>query len=314
MNAAYRQLTIFQSLMNGQLITKSELVAQFAVNPRVIQRDFSQLKQFIADQQLPYQLAYHRGLGGYQLTSQQDDLSKQTILVLIKVLLASRSLTKIELDQTITGLLKLIKPADRQAIEPIIKNEQFHYIPVHHQKPLLQLIWQFSQLILKKQTITIHYQRQHGEIVERTILPEAIICSEYYYYLISYNAKYQSNLFYRIDRIQDWHLADEVISRTYAQRFEDGPLRQNTHYMQPGKLTTIQFEFWGIVEAALDRFPNATIKARYPKRGSVLIETEAYDRGALMWLFSQGPLVKVVAPTDFVAMVKASLNESLKRN
>jgi len=81
MNAAYRQLTIFQSLMNGQLITKSELVAQFAVNPRVIQRDFSQLKQFIADQQLPYQLAYHRGLGGYQLTSQQDDLSlKQPII------------------------------------------------------------------------------------------------------------------------------------------------------------------------------------------------------------------------------------------
>lgn len=45
MNAAYRQLTIFQNLMNGQLVTKSELVTQFAVNPRVIQRDFSQLKQ-----------------------------------------------------------------------------------------------------------------------------------------------------------------------------------------------------------------------------------------------------------------------------
>ena len=146
-------------------------------------------------------------------------------------MLASRSLTKSG-DQTITGLLKLIKPADRQAIEPIIKNEQFHYIPVHHQKPLLQLIWQFSQLILKKQTITIHYQRQHGEIVERTILPEAIICSEYYYYLISYNAKYQSNLFYRIDRIQDCILPMKSLVGL-MRSVSKTVLRQNTHYMQP---------------------------------------------------------------------------------
>lgn len=309
MNSTYRQLTIFQRLTSQQTLIKADLAQEFGVDPRAIQRDMSQIKQFMADQQIVGTLSFSRKLGGYHLITDQDVISNQIILVLAKVLLASRALNTAELKRTINGLLNLIKIEDRHAIEPLIKNEIFHYIPLQHQKNILNSIWQFSQFITKKQTLIIQYQRQHGEIVERTILPEAIIFSEYYFYVISYNARYQNSLFYRLDRIQDWHPADEQIQRTYAQRFEEGELRKTIQYMQPGKRISLQFEFTGIVEAALDRFPTAKIKTRSPEKGSVLIEAETFDKGAMMWLLSQGAMVKVVAPQSFVDLYKAEIRK-----
>ncbi|RRK09586.1 WYL domain-containing protein [Lactiplantibacillus garii] len=310
MNAAYRQLTILQLLLSDHLVIKTALADQFEVSPRAVQRDISQVKNFIADQQLPYQLVYRRKLGGYQLVSAQGNVSKQVVLVLVKILLASRAVTTTELHQTITGLMNLLPQPERREIQPIIKNETFYYQPVHHGKPLLKLIWELSQLIIHQTTIDIDYRNAHDQIETRTILPQAVIFSEYYFYVVAYSAKYHANRFFRIDRIFDYHRAHQPLTRNRAQRVEDGELRHVIHYMQPGEKMTIRFEFSGIVEAALDRFPTAKVLKKFPD-GRVLIETEAFDRGAKMWLLSQGPLVKVVAPASFVKDVQASLQATL---
>lgn len=313
MNAAYRQLTIFQALMTSHIVSKADLATQFRVSPRVIQRDLSQIRQFIAEQHLFYELVYRRQLGGYQLITTQTTISKQAILVLIKIALASRALTHAEMTQTIDGLLALISPKDQSEITPIIKNERFYYQSLQHEQPLLALIWQLSQYITQKQAITITYQRQHRDLVTRTILPASIIFSEYYFYVIAYNPKYQHNLFYRIDRIRHLQTTSQTIARQRGERVEEGEMRQYLQYMQPGKKITLQFKFWGIPEAALDRFPTAKITARYPDEGAVLITTTTFDTGAKMWLLSQGANVQVLAPQDFVADIQTELNQMLAR-
>ena len=313
MNAAYRQLTIFQSLMTGHLVKKQALADQFHVSPRVIQRDFSQIRQFIAEQHLFYRLTYRRQLGGYQLSTTQATVSKQAILLLIKIALASRALTKAEMTQTIDGLLRLISPEDQSEIKPIIKNERFYYRPLHHDQPLLNAVWQLSQFITHKQPVTITYQRQHGELVTRTILPAAIIFSEFYFYVIAYNPRYQQNLFYRVDRIRHLQTTTQPIPRSRAERVEEGELRQFIQYMQPGQKINLQFKFWGIPEAALDRFPTAKITARYPDEGAVLITATTFDTGAKMWLLSQGANVQVTAPQEFAASMRAELQRMLAR-
>lgn len=312
MNAAYRQLYIFQQLLSDHVVVKEQLANQFAVTPRVIQSDLSQLKSFIHEQQLFYELTYHRRLGGYRLDVTQDSISKQAILVLIKVLLASRSLTKTETDQTINSLLNLIPKPEQREILPIIKNERFHYRPVTHGKPLLTLIWQFSQFIEHHVTVDIRYRNQLDQVNQRTILPQAIIFSEYYFYVVAYSKTYRANRFFRLDRIQAYTPSQERLTRSRAQRFEDGELRQYIHYMQPGEKMTIQFEFRGIVEAALDRFPTATLKARYPERHSVLIEADVFDKGAKMWLLSQGALVTVTSPAKLVTDISETLRQALQ--
>jgi len=313
MNAAYRQLYLFQLLISDHVINKQTVATHFNVTTRAIQRDISQIKDFITDQQLPYQLIYSRQLDGYQLLTAQDQISKLVILVLIKIVLASRSLNQVELHNTVTSLLRLI-PKDEQAeIKPIIKNELFHYQPVHHQQPLLKLIWTISQLISEQQTIDIDYRNSHNQTETRTILPQAIIFSEFYFYVVAYSAKYQANRFFRLDRIFDYRVATQKIHRSRSERVSDGELRQYIHYMQPGGKITIRFEFSGIVEAALDRFPTAKVITEASTSTKVLIEAEVFDTGAMMWLLSQGPRVRVVSPDSFVRKMRASLVETLEQ-
>lgn len=312
MNAAYRQLYIFQQLLSNHVVTKLKLSNQFSVTPRVIQSDLSQIKTFIHEQHLFYKLNYHRQIGGYRLDITQDSISKQSVLMLFKVLLASRALNRKEIHQAIGSLMNLLPSPERQEIEPITKNEIFHYAPVTHGKPLLSIIWQFSQYIISKATIDIRYCNQLGQISSQNILPQAIIFSEYYFYVVAYSQKYRANRFFRLDRIQAYKASHEHLTRTRSERFEDGQLRQFIQYMQPGERMIIQFEFRGIVEAALDRFPTATIKARYPERHSVLIETDSFDKGAEMWLLSQGPLVTVKYPSKLVQNITNSLNQTLQ--
>lgn len=100
------------------------------------------------------------------------------------------------MNATIDGLLTLVTPTSQQEILPIIRNEQFHSLPVHNNQPLLRIIWQFSQFIIKKQSVKISYQRQRGEYKKYTILPEAVIFSEYYFYIIAFNPEGKGNRFF----------------------------------------------------------------------------------------------------------------------
>jgi len=323
-----RQLYIFQSLLTGHTLNKQDLAERFNVTERVIQRDVSDIKAFLANENLHQSIRYSRARHGYQLMTDQHELSAQEIVVLAKILLASRAFPKAELDQMITGLLHLIKADDRQAVEPIIKNEAFLYVPVHHGQPLRQRLWDFSQAIRRHQTLQLSYTRRDRQQVTRTVLPEAIIFSEYYFYLASYNETYHSTLFYRADRIQKYRVAETKITRTRAQRFEDGEFRKRIQFMYPGPATTITFQFWGIVEAALDRLPTGKVTHRWhadgteeplpddekqrnvqPKNGgSVTIEAEVFgERGVMMWLLSQGALVKVLSPQSLVDHLKTEL-------
>lgn len=306
MNAAYRQLYIFQRLLTDHVVNKLALADHFNVTPRAIQRDLSQIRDFIIDEQLFYQLVYHRRLGGYQLETTQASVSKPVVLAIIKILLASRSLNTTEMTKVTDGLLALVSKTEQLEIQPIINNERLYYQPVHHDKPLLTRIWQLSQFIIHQTTISIDYRNRYNTIESRIILPQAVIFSEYYFYVVAFSEKYQTNRFFRVDRIFDLHPANQQLSRSRAQRVEDGDLRRYLHYMQPGKKITLRFEFTGIVEAALDRFPTAKVLQRFAD-GKVLIEATAFDTGASMWLLSQGPRVKVLSPASMVQTMKASL-------
>ena len=82
--------------------------------------------------------------------------------------------------------------------------------------------------------------------------------------------------------------------------------------MWPGKLRTIRFEFTGIsVQAVMDKLPTAKIIERTGRK--YLIEAEVYGDGIKMWLLSQGPWVKVVAPEDFRDEVKYRLKKALEQ-
>lgn len=344
---AYRQVAIFQRLLDGHILNKQNLATEFKVDPRAIQRDISDLNAYLADQESHYKINYSRTDKGYKVDNEQHELTSKEVLLLVKILLASRALDDQETRRTITGLLNLIKTSERRTVKPLIQNELTFYTPLTHQEPLLNKIWQLSQFITKQQPITITYRRNRGQEVKRTILPLALVFDQYYFYLISYNEEYQNNLIYRIDRVLKYHLADKSAQHN-STRFNTTEFRQRIQFMYAGKLMTIRFQFWGIAEAALDRLPTARItdkldaqdvvikhnpygisleeikqlnaqqdalhgRKNSPDNGSVIIEAEVYGTGILMWLLSQGPNVKVLGPSELVQEMKEHLVKMMER-
>ncbi len=333
MTKTFRQLQIFDWLSNGRQLTKRELATQFEVSPRAIQRDISELNAFLADSSSHREITYNSHSHRYELVSDQHELTSQDVLIIVKVLLASRALNKLEMGNVINGLLHLIKESEQKVVTPIINNERFFYQPLHHQKKLVNLIWDFSRAIRHHTALTIIYARRDNQTVTRTILPEALIFSEYYFYAISYNTKYNANLLYRVDRILDYQVAKSQIKRERQNRIEDGQFRQRIQFMYPGQLITVQFQFWGIVEAALDRLPTGHVIKRFladgseesiinssqlnqqPEiDGSVVIEADVYgERGIMMWLLSQGSAVKVLQPASLVTAIQQELTAMAQR-
>ena len=65
--SATRQLTIYQTLLTGAPVTKKDLVERFDVDERSIQRDISNIRNFIAEENLELELEYRRSTKAYQL-------------------------------------------------------------------------------------------------------------------------------------------------------------------------------------------------------------------------------------------------------
>lgn len=307
--SATRQLTIYQTLLTGAPVTKKDLVERFDVDERSIQRDISNIRNFIAEENLELELEYRRSTKAYQLVGKTQTFGKAHVLALIKILLASRAFNKDETEQLIELLLARLEPGEQRELNWIIKNEQSNYLPLTSATELLKPLWDFSLYIVRSQAIDITYTKQRGEKVTRTIVPKAIIFSDYYFYVVSYNPKYDNDLFYRLDRIKEWHPSDEKIKVEHKDRYEDGKLRKKIQYMTPGDQKKIRFEFTGILEAALDRFPMSKVIENDGKKA--LLEVETIDQGAKMWLLSQGKRVKIVSPADFKNEMQAEVKAML---
>lgn len=307
--SATRQLTIYQTLLTGAPVTKKDLVERFDVDERSIQRDISNIRNFIAEENLELELEYRRSTKAYQLVGKTQTFGKAHVLALIKILLASRAFNKDETEQLIELLLARLEPGEQRELNWIIKNEQSNYLPLTSATELLKPLWDFSLYIVRSQAVDITYTKQRGEKVTRTIVPKAIIFSDYYFYVVSYNPKYDNDLFYRLDRIKEWHPSDEKIKVEHKDRYEDGKLRKKIQYMTPGDQKKIRFEFTGILEAALDRFPMSKVIENDGKKA--LLEVETIDQGAKMWLLSQGKRVKIVSPADFKNEMQAEIKAML---
>ena len=116
------------------------------------------------------------------------ELEEKELLVVAKILLESRALTKQELYPIIHKLIYLCSnEADMKLLRELIQNEKFHYVELRHGKPLLDSIWKLEQAVKAQQYLEIEYQKlKNHEVVNRKVKPVGVIFSEFYFYLVAY--------------------------------------------------------------------------------------------------------------------------------
>lgn len=307
-----RLLAMYAQLAEGKPLYKAREAVKYNCSLRSIQRDIEDLRSFFADRSettgVVQELIYDRKLNAYRLVPPlRNLLTNEETFAVLKVLLESRSLTKVELFPILEKLISCCVPPDnRRQVTDLIANEKYHYVEPRHKKEILEKMWNLSAAIRAHKEIKITYMRQSGDDVSRVLKPVGIMFSEFYFYLVGFIDKenqlekikfeVENDPFptiYRIDRIKEYAVTDRHFNVPYQNRFEEGEFRKRVQFMYGGKLQKIKFWYKGpSVEAVLDRLPTAKILQH--NGNGYLITAEVFGKGINMWLRSQGDMVEEI--------------------
>ena len=235
-----RMLEIFFRAMRGEKISTKMLADEYKVSTRSINRDISNIQEFLSnhrDLMQNAELVYHAKDKSYYLSS-DEFLKNKELFALIKVILGSRCFQKDDVLNFISKLKKFTTIQDRTSFENIIRMEIYHYHEVKSDcSNVIDNLWKLIQVINEKHTVTINYYKVNRDKVKRKIKPVSVMFSEYYFYLIAYMAddeEYKPK-FFRVDRITSITEHREKFTFDREYDFDEGDLREKNQFMFPGE-------------------------------------------------------------------------------
>lgn len=309
-NKLFRMLDLERQLNCGESINIKKTALYYHVSERSIRRDIQDINEYL------YQIGTDEGTsvcveknGEYRLTSKTaTSFSDSEIFALSKVLLESRAFSKGEMNIVIDHLLTLCN--NKKEVQSLIQNEWFYYLPLQHNKDMIDIIWKICSSVEKHKYVNASYQRQDGKIKNRRLTPKGIVFSEYYFYLVAdiYGLEKAHSAAFRVDRFQKYEITDETYKWEHASRFQEGEYRKLIHFMYQGDLLHIRFKFWGdSAESVLDRIPTAEIVGHDGSK--TIFKADVFDNGIMKWLLSQGEFLEVIEPQG----LREKMIDSVKR-
>lgn len=304
LNRIDRLLWMQQKILETGILYKSQCAEKFGVTAKTVQRDLEVLRGYYMES--GKELSYDRSVDGYRLLDMDAlRLTNSEVLAVCKILLESRSMVEQEMDPILDKLIACCSPrSSRKAVEELVANERFHYVPPHHGRMFVDKLWELGQAVQHHQVLEIDYQGTHdSQLRHRVVWPVGILFSEYYFYLAAFiegidkqehfeNPEDKSPTIYRVDRIKACHATGEHFSVPYKDRFQEGEMRKRIQFMYGGKLQRIRFLYTGpSLEAVLDRLPTARVTETLPDEKGSWVQAEVFGSGIDMWLRSQGEYV-----------------------
>lgn len=273
----------------------SRFLAKKQIDNRTIKGDLKALGQ------IGFEITENRYRHGKICYSHQDKLFEtyQTRL-LIDAILSARFMTKTEKNILIKKLKKLTsRHIARTLPEPTVfsqtRNLKFQQIKLN--------IDHIHQAITKKHVLTYQYGdynvnkefvlRYDGEIYH--VEPYALIWENDQYYLIAYSQKHGTIRNYRLDRMRNIKVSEEIF--VLEDAFDLQTYVDNSFQMFGGEEEDIQLRVENnLINVMLDRF-GMGVKIRADGEDDVIITAKAkVSQGLIGWILKFGPQVNVLSP------------------
>lgn len=305
----YRVLSIFDRLMDGQGINKKQEALIHQVGEKTIQRDIDLIRAYMKKAKCDYHLQYMRAAKEYKLTNTANNrLSEEQVVAVVKILIASRTFLKAEMNDILDKLISLVATDPQK--RNMMKEKQL-YVDMHRNKSLLSVIWSISVAIEKHKMIEIEYVSERDTTsIQKILKPLAVIFSEYYFYLIA--GDLDLPIVYRMDDIQHVRELDKNFQNPYANRFQEEAFRKRIQFMHTGELTQLRFLYKGMSpQVVLDRLPTAKLISQ--KDGAHFFEAEVFGLGIKTWLLSQGAHIEVMEPIELREEIIATI-QTMQQN
>lgn len=151
-----RVLKMYDRLMSGKLVNKSEAARHFEVDEKSIQRDLEEIRCYLHERVNDYgvtnEVIYDRKQNGYRLEMEEGmRFSNEEVLAITKILLDSRAFTKEEMMRMLDKLIECcVPPKNQKLVSELIANERYHYIEPQHHKVFIDKMWVIGQAIHEK--------------------------------------------------------------------------------------------------------------------------------------------------------------------
>lgn len=308
-SAQDRAVEIYARLAEGQRFNCSNMVDEFGVSLRSIQRNMEAIRK-VCDKNIIngggwQTLYFDRAENTYKLDPPiRNLLDKSEVFAVIKVLLESRGFNNEEMKKLVDKLVNCcVAPNERIDFYNQINREFVSYVQPKHGQKVINDVWELEDAVHKRKVVYISYKRKDGTVVNHSIMPVALMFSEFYFYVIAYiKSEKLDNIpadkrfptVFRVDRvIYKKVLHDQRFSLEGISSFSESEIRKRVQFMYGGPLRKIRFYCLNeSVEAALDRLPTAHVVSKDDTRS--LIEAEVYGDGVDMWLRSQGDRIEVI--------------------
>jgi len=318
---AKNQITaILMRLFSGESLTVGQIVDEYGVSTRTAQRLLLTIKDEIANMHLESRYQLRRDANRYYL-EQQQALNEGQVLVLAKLLTASRSLNKAELLTLLQRLVADLPDHSSEALEQAIANEKLHYRPIAENQDRVDKIWQIQTAIHEHNRVQFRYHNdeisEHAPIVQVTGHPTAIRQSDFYFFMTLHNEVSGAYETYRIDWMADFHVLNQKFNPDVLRHYAVGEKQVEQAYAYDGQDITIDFEYYGYPGYVLDRFPKSRVVRTLAKTRKfdfpvtqMQIDVE-YSLGIKMWLMTQSNILRVIKPAFVAEDVQAWLQEGL---
>lgn len=307
--AQERAVEIYARLAEGQRFNCSNLVEEFGVSLRAIQRNIEIIRKVLDKGVLNgggwQSLYFDRLENTYKMDPPiRNLLDKREVFAVIKVLLESRGFNNEEMKKLIDKLVNCcVAPNERIDFYNQINREFVSYVEPKHSQKVIDDVWELEDAVHKRKVVEICYKRKDGMMVGHFIMPVALMFSEFYFYVIAYiKSEKLDNIpidkrfptVFRVDRITYKKvLHDQRFTLEGISSFSESEIRKRVQFMYGGPLRKIRFYCLNeSVEAALDRLPTAHVVSKDDTRS--LIEAEVYGDGVDMWLRSQGDRIEII--------------------
>lgn len=157
-----------------------------------LKEDITELRNYLAERVVDgdgkKEVVYDRNRNCYYMTDEKSGLPDyQKIFALAKILLGSKGLSVIEMNQVVEYMLSFCSDeSKRKEIKKYLANEVINYQGPNHGKDLLNMLWKIAQAAEYERKVKVLYQRlEEHKKVERILKPLGVLFSEYYFYMLA---------------------------------------------------------------------------------------------------------------------------------
>jgi len=219
-------MDVFFTLLNCEDASTKDISQNLDISLRKAQRSFKEIKLLFDKNVLINKYFVLKKSGNNYSICQQYLLQTNQVLVITKILIASRSLNKVELPKLVNKMFDMLALDERSLVSESVMSEQITDNYIDDNSNRIDKIGQLEEYIFHKNKIKFQYTNHESkentttEIIE--MLPIHIFFDNYYFFIVGILKNTGENKTFRIDWMDDINEINIRLPINYSKHHDHG--------------------------------------------------------------------------------------------